>query len=231
MKLIIEDLHRSFDQHHVLQGINYTFEKGKIYGLLGRNGSGKTTLFNCISKEIDYQEGRIYFDNEKDVINQDVGFVYTNPMLPDFMTGFEFLTFFSDIHQDKGLNRDNVHEYFDRIQFKTDDRHRLIKDYSTGMKNKLQMLCLILIQPKILLLDEPLTSFDLVASMEMKKELIKIKDSCIMILSTHILQIATDICDEIIILHQGKLEKIDKTDLSNEEFEDEIMEKLQDERI
>lgn len=231
MKLIIEDLHRSFDQHHVLQGINYTFEKGKIYGLLGRNGSGKTTLFNCISKEIDYQEGRIYFDNEKDVINQDVGFVYTNPMLPDFMTGFEFLTFFSDIHQDKGLSRDNVHEYFDRIQFKTDDRHRLIKDYSTGMKNKLQMLCLILIQPKILLLDEPLTSFDLVASMEMKKELIKIKDSCIMILSTHILQIATDICDEIIILHQGKLEKIDKTDLSNEEFEDEIMEKLQDERI
>ncbi|CAM3586574.1 ATP-binding cassette domain-containing protein [Erysipelothrix urinaevulpis] len=226
MKLIIENLNKRFDQHHVLNDVNFSFEQGKIYGLLGRNGSGKTTLFNCISQEIKCDSGRIYFDDNQDITNQDVGFVYTTPMLPDFMTGYEFMVFFADIHESKGLNRNDIDVYFDRIQFTTDDRHRLIKDYSTGMKNKLQMLCLILIKPKILLLDEPLTSFDVVASMEMKKELINIKESCIMILSTHILQIATDICDKIVILHNGQLEELEVDRLSNEEFEAEIMEKL-----
>ena len=50
MKLIIKDLKKSFEKKEVLNGINFEFEKGKIYGLLGRNGAGKTTLFNCIKR-------------------------------------------------------------------------------------------------------------------------------------------------------------------------------------
>ncbi len=225
MQLKIENLSKSFGDLKVLIDLNYTFEKGKIYAILGKNGSGKTTLFNCISEEMEFDKGNIYLDNE--IINhQDVGFVYTEPMLPLFLTGFEFLTFFADIHQDKGLNRQDVDSYFDRIDFNEDDRHRLIKDYSTGMKNKLQMLCIILTKPKVLLLDEPLTSLDLVSSMNMKKELLKIKDDTIMILSTHILQIAKDISDEIVILTKGNLLDVDET---AEDFEQTVLEILQDE--
>ncbi len=225
MQLKIENLHKSFGELNVLIDLNYTFEKGKIYAILGKNGSGKTTLFNCISEEMDFDKGAIYLDEE--IINhQDVGFVYTNPMLPEFLTGYEFLTFFADIHQEKGLNRDEVASYFDRIDFKEEDRHRLIKDYSTGMKNKLQMLCIILTKPKVLLLDEPLTSLDLVSSMNMKNELLKIKDDTIMILSTHILQIAKDISDEIVILTKGKLLDVDE---NASDFEQKVLEILQDE--
>lgn len=225
MQLRIENLSKSFGDLNVLIDLNYTFEKGNIYAILGKNGSGKTTLFNCISEEMEFDKGNIYLNNE--IINhQDVGFVYTIPMLPEFLTGYEFLTFFADIHQDKGLNRDDVDSYFERIDFKEDDYHRLIKDYSTGMKNKLQMLCIILTKPKVLLLDEPLTSLDLVAAMNMKKELLKIKDDTIMILSTHILQIAKDISDKIVVLNKGKLIDVDETD---ENFEQTIMEILQDE--
>ena len=225
MQLRIENLSKSFGDLNVLIDLNYTFKKGNIYAILGKNGSGKTTLFNCISEEMEFDKGNIYLNNE--IINhQDVGFVYTIPMLPEFLTGYEFLTFFADIYQDKGLNRDDVDSYFERIDFKEDDYHRLIKDYSTGMKNKLQMLCIILTKPKVLLLDEPLTSLDLVAAMNMKKELLKIKDDTIMILSTHILQIAKDISDKIVVLNKGKLIDVDETD---ENFEQTIMEILQDE--
>ena len=229
MDLTIKDLKKNFEKHEVLKGINYTFEKGKIYTILGRNGSGKTTLFNCISQEIPFEEGQILLSDGNVVLNSDVGLVYTEPFLPDFMTGYEFMLFFADIHKDKGIERDLVNEYLDSININNESRHRLIKDYSSGMKNKLQMLCVILTKPKVLLLDEPLTSFDLVASMEMKKILLEIKKDCVMIVSTHILQIARDLSDEILVLNKGLLTETKMRDFNNADFEEELMELLKDE--
>lgn len=57
MKLIIKDLKKTFDEKEVLKGINFEFEKGKIYGLLGRNGAGKTTFFNCLNEDLSIDEG------------------------------------------------------------------------------------------------------------------------------------------------------------------------------
>ncbi|QIK57967.1 ABC transporter ATP-binding protein [Erysipelothrix sp. HDW6A] len=228
MKLIVEGLNKSFEDNHVLKDINASFEKGKIYALLGRNGSGKTTFFNCLSKEISSDSGHVYFDDGLEVSSQDFGYVYATPMLPEFLTGYEFLSFFIDIHKDKNLHRNDIHDFFDKIQFSLDDRHKLIKDYSYGMRNKLQMICILMLQPKILLLDEPLTSFDVVASLEMKKLLLEIKDNCIMILSTHILQIAKDICDEVVVLHKGHVQLLTNEHLQSESFESEIVEILKE---
>ncbi|AGN24339.1 ABC transporter ATP-binding protein [Erysipelothrix rhusiopathiae SY1027] len=93
MKLEIKNLSKSFDHQDVLKDINLTLEKGKIYALLGRNGAGKTTFFNCISQEIPRDSGIACFDDGSLLTQHDVGFVYTNPMLPEFLTGIEFLTF------------------------------------------------------------------------------------------------------------------------------------------
>ena len=90
------------------------------------------------------------------------------------------------------------------------------------------MICILMLQPKILLLDEPLTSFDVVASLEMKKLLLEIKDNCIMILSTHILQIAKDICDEVVVLHKGHVQLLTNEHLQSESFESEIVEILRE---
>ena len=70
MKLVLEKINKNYDKKVVLENVNYEFEEGKIYGLLGRNGSGKTTLFNCINNDIDYT-GNIYLsnDNQKYTIN------------------------------------------------------------------------------------------------------------------------------------------------------------------
>ena len=97
------------------------------------------------------------------------------------------------------------------------------------MKNKMQMLVNIIARPNILLLDEPLTSFDVVVAEEMKQMLKSIKKDHILIFSTHIMELALDLCDEIVILNKGILEKIDKNNLDNETFKNKIIESLKEE--
>ena len=96
------------------------------------------------------------------------------------------------------------------------------------MKNKMQMLVNIIANPNVLLLDEPLTSFDVVVAEEMKQMLREIKKDHIIIFSTHIMELALDLCDEIVILNKGVLEEIDKNNLDNEQFKNKIIEALKD---
>ncbi|MEG0265532.1 MAG: ABC transporter ATP-binding protein [Erysipelotrichaceae bacterium] len=232
MKLKLEHVKKSFDEKVVLKDINFTFEKGKIYGLLGRNGAGKTTLFNCINKEIKYDEGKIEIikNNETSKINEDdVGFLYSTPILPEFLTGYEFIKFYMEINEMRIDKRKRIDDYFDLMQIEEEDRNRLIKEYSHGMKNKMQMLCFFISQPEIILLDEPLTSFDVIVALEMKNLLKAMKQDHIIVFSTHILQLAKDLCDDIVILHNGELEELDMSALNSDEFESKIVEILKDE--
>ncbi len=226
MKLIINDLSKSFNKKVVLSGINFTFESGKIYGLLGRNGAGKTTLFNCINKDLKNDGGSFCIEknNEnRDLLPDDIGYVLSTPTVPEFLTGREFLRFFLDIHQNKLGDLKSIDEYFEFMSIDEEDRDKLLKDYSHGMKNKMQMLVNIIAEPDILLLDEPLTSLDVVVAEEMKALLRSIKENRIIIFSTHIMDLALDLCDEIVLLHNGQLELVDKDNLGSEEFRDKII--------
>lgn len=229
MKLVIKDLKKSYDDNLVLKDINFEFEEGKIYGLLGRNGAGKTTLFNCLNEDISIDDGE-FFLSEKDEINKitssDIGYVLSTPVVPEFLTAREFLKFFVDINKDKIDNIKSIDDYFDLVKINEADRDKLLKEYSHGMKNKMQMLVNIIYSPKILLLDEPLTSFDVIVAEEMKKLLKSIKKNHILIFSTHIMELALDLCDEIVILNNGRLEKMDKSNLNNTEFKDKIIASL-----
>ena len=101
MDFVIEHLSKSFETKKVLQDISFTFESGKIYGLLGRNGAGKTTLFNCLNKDMKADGGSFYLDedgNRRDVVPDDIGYVLSTPTVPEFLNGREFLKFFLDIH-------------------------------------------------------------------------------------------------------------------------------------
>lgn len=231
MKLVIKNLKKNFEKKEVLKNINFEFKKGKIYGLLGRNGAGKTTLFNCLNEDLEVDSGEFYIDDGKTrkVKSEDIGYVLSTPNVPEFLTGREFLKFFIDINKKRIKDLKTIDEYFDFIKIEKEDRDRLLKDYSHGMKNKMQMLVNIIANPDILLLDEPLTSFDVVVAEEIKQMLKSIKKNHILIFSTHIMELALDLCDEIVILNKGVLEKIDKNDLDNTEFKNKIIEALKEE--
>lgn len=232
MKFIIEHLSKRFENKAVLRDVSFVFESGKIYGLLGRNGAGKTTLFNCLNRDIRADGGRFCLEKQgrrRELVAEDIGYVLSTPTVPEFLTGREFLKFFLDINEGKLKDERSIDEYFDYMSIAREDRDRLLKDYSHGMKNKMQMLINIIAQPNILLLDEPLTSLDVVVAEEMKQQLRALKTDRITIVSTHIMDLALDLCDEIVLLSNGELEAVEQTDLNNHEFKEKILAALREE--
>ncbi len=233
MKFVIEHLSKNFEKKEVLRDIDFTFDEGKIYGLLGRNGAGKTTLFNCLNRDLKADSGNFYIEEEngihREVAAEDIGYVLSTPTVPEFLTGREFLKFFMDINEKSIKNPKSIDEYFDYMSIEPEDRAKLLKDYSHGMKNKMQMLINIIAQPNILLLDEPLTSLDVVVAEEMKQLLRSLKQDRITIFSTHIMDLALDLCDEIVLLSHGELEIVEKIDLDSRKFKDKIIAALREE--
>lgn len=232
MELVINNLRKSFDKKEVLSGVNFTFEKGKIYGLIGRNGAGKTTLFNIINDDIAADDGEFYISENgmsRKLVQEDIGYVLSVPVVPDFLTAREFLKFFLDVNKKRLENPLSIDEYLEMMQIDVSDRDKLLKDFSHGMKNKIQMLVNFMAEPNILLLDEPLTSFDIVAADEMKKLLRRNKDNHIIIFSTHILEIALELCDEIVILNNGLLSEVTKDNLNNSDYTQKIISALKGE--
>ena len=232
MKLVIKNLKKSFDKKQVLKDINFEFEKGKIYGLLGRNGAGKTTLFNCLNEDLEIDSGEFFIEEDgkqRKMEADDIGYVLSTPNVPEFLTGREFLKFFIDINQNRIKDLKSIDEYFELVQINEEDRDCLLKDYSHGMKNKMQMLVNIIMNPQVLLLDEPLTSFDVVVAEEMKNLLRDIKKDHIIIFSTHIMELALDLCDEIVLLNKGVLEYVDKSQKKGEPLKEKIIEALKGE--
>ena len=206
MQLEVINLKKSFDNKEILKNINFTFEQGKIYGLLGRNGAGKTRPLTI----------------------EDIGYVLSTPVVPEFLTGREFLKFFLEINEGKIKEPKEIDEYFKFMKIEEKDRDKLLKDYSHGMKNKMQMLVNIIANPNILLLDEPLTSLDVIVAEEMKEMLRGIKKDHILIFSTHIMDLALSLCDEIVILKNGTLSLVDSK-IKGEERKEKIIEMLREE--
>ncbi len=232
MNFVIEHLSKHFEQKEVLKDIDFTFQEGKIYGLLGRNGAGKTTLFNCLNRDIKADGGSFFLEEDgarREVEAEDIGYVLSTPTVPEFLTGREFLKFFVDINGASIKETKSLDEYFDMMSIAVEDRDKLLKDYSHGMKNKMQMLINIIARPKILLLDEPLTSLDVVVAEEMKGLLRSLKEGRITIFSTHIMDLALDLCDEIVLLSHGELEVVEKSNLDNQEFKEKIITALKEE--
>jgi len=233
MKLEVRNLKKKYGKKEVLKEINFTFEEGKIYGLLGRNGAGKTTFFNCLNRDVFVDEGRFYLDDEfgrNPLQTHDIGYVLATPVVPEFLTGREFIQFFIDINKERIKDLKDVDYYFNLVQLKKEDQNILLKDYSHGMKNKIQILIHIIANPKVILLDEPLTSLDIIVQEEMKSLLKKMKKDHIIIFSTHILELAMDLCDELVILSHKKLEIMDKNSISSKKQKDHIIQVLKDDK-
>ena len=226
MKLVIENLSKSFDQKEVIKDASYEFEKGTVYALLGRNGAGKTTLFRLITEAIKKDSGEIYIEEDgakTPVSFDDVFMMVAEPDLPKFLTGYEFIRFFIDANRENIKDLKDIEYYLNLVDFDEEDSHRLIQSYSTGMKNKIQMLMFLILKPRIILMDEPLTSLDVVVSLQMKKIIRQIHKDHIMIFSTHILQLAKDICDKIVLLSEKKLSGLDDSYLADPDFEDKLI--------
>jgi ABC-2 type transport system ATP-binding protein len=233
MILNIHELHKAYGTKKVLNGLSYQFVEGKIYSIIGRNGAGKTTFFNCINRDISFEQGTITLidgTKERELTFEEVGMVSASPILPEFLTGYEFINYFLSFNDGfSNSNEQIVNDYFNLFRIQENDRFKLIKDYSYGMKNKLQLLCWLIRNPKVILLDEPLSSFDIIVSHDIKERLVELKHDHIILMSTHILQLATDVSDEIILLKNGTLTSFDWKGYHREDYEKHLIDVLNEE--
>ncbi|EKC73131.1 ABC transporter, ATP-binding protein, partial [human gut metagenome] len=142
-----------------------------------------------------------------------------------------FSNFILEINKKRIKNMKSVCEYFEMVNISLDDQDKIMKEYSTGMKSKMQTLVNIISDKKVLLLDEPFTSLDILVQEQMKKLLREIKKNKIIVITTHILEIAIELCDEIIILKDGKFNLIEKKDLNDNEYKKKIIQSLECENV
>ncbi|MSA98687.1 ATP-binding cassette domain-containing protein [Finegoldia sp. BIOML-A3] len=238
MKLVIKNLTKKYDDKLVLDEVNYEFKEGVITSVLGRNGAGKTTLFNVLYDEIDFDSGEFYLENEgsteklqegstEKLQKEDIGMLFSENFLPEFLTGYEYIKFYRDINSPNDIK--TVEDYMEMMEFSKKDQNRLIKDYSHGMKSKISLITLFISRPKVLLLDEPLTSLDVVISTQIKKLLMELKSQGrIIVLSTHMLDLAKQMSEEIVLLHHKKLQKLD-LDKNDDKFDADLYDILKDE--
>ena len=231
MKLEIIDFSKSFDKKEIFNEVNFTFESGKIYGLIGRNGIGKTTFFNCLNEDVPINSGKFYLEDEfgkSELSSRDIGYITSTPIIPEFLTAREFIDFFIEINKDRIKGLKDIDYYLDLVKINKEDCDKLMKDFSHGMKNKMQILINIISNPKIILLDEPLTNLDVVVQDDLKKLFKKLKKDHIIIFSTHILELAIDLCDEIVIVNKKNLETVEKKSLNTKKYKDKIIKLLKD---
>lgn len=225
MRLHVEGLKKSFGDKHVLCEASAVFEQGTVYALLGRNGAGKTTLFSLIAGERTKDGGRVMLEENGEMqplLPEDAFFMVSEPTLPNFLTGRELLQFFVEANAEKIGRKIDLNAYFSQIDFAPDDLDRLIQSYSTGMKNKLQMLMFMILRPRVILMDEPLTSLDVVVQHEMKEWIRLIRRDHIILFSTHILQLAKDLCDKVVLLKKGTLVTVEE-DLHEADMENRVI--------
>lgn len=199
---------KKFKNHVVLNDISFEINKGEIVGLVGKNGAGKSTLMKIISKLDTNFEGKI------DEVGR-LGYFIESPKLVTNRTGLWNLKYFSYIFGNKFL----IEDYFDFYQSIEiiDFLKQKVKKYSLGMKQKLGVLIALLNNPDYVILDEPTNGMDIDSSIVFLQELKKIvKEKNIgVFISSHKLEDIELICDRIIFLNNGKLEKLNSREYKN----------------
>ncbi|AEP92225.1 ABC transporter ATP-binding protein [Bacillus subtilis] len=204
------NIQKSYGEKQVLKDISFEVKKGSIYALLGTNGVGKTTTLKIISGLLNPTSGCVMIDGKEmdsereGQISADIGFVPDHAFLYEYLTGVEYLRFTSEMFQVPTQRANDYIENMLETLKLSKDGNQLIKSYSHGMKQKLSIAAALIHQPKILILDEPLTGIDLISGKTIRMLLREyVKKGNTVLLSTHLLELAHSLCDTIGIIHEG----------------------------
>ena len=210
--IVLENIHKYYDNLHVLDNICLHIKKGAIYGLLGPNGAGKTTTIRIINGVADKSQGNIYFNNEKIEgksvkINSKSGVLTENAGCYESLTAMENLKFFGRMFNMKEEDIIARANYLLGKLGLEKDKNRKVKTFSTGMKKRVHLARALLHNPEILFLDEPTSGLDPETSEIVTKfilELVK-KEGKTVLICTHQLKYAEEICTDYGFINKGKL--------------------------
>ncbi|MCE7741476.1 MAG: ABC transporter ATP-binding protein [Candidatus Heimdallarchaeota archaeon] len=207
----VQQITKSFGDVVAVNNLSFEVKPGEVFGLLGPNGAGKTTTVKLILGLLELDQGEIEvfgLHPEKDEveIKKKLGYVSEDPLIYKSMTPkmlFDFITSIRDL--DEAKTTEKLRYYLESLEA-VEYYEKLIATLSRGNKQKMQVIASLIHDPDLLILDEPLTGLD-AKSAKVVKEIIELHSERggSVIFSTHILEVAEDICDRIAIIDRGKL--------------------------
>lgn len=211
--LKIEKLVKAYGDKLVLHGIDLEIKPGEIYGFIGKNGAGKTTTIKCVMGLLDYDQGNIFIngmDTKKDPLacKQISAYIPDNPRLYEFLTGAEYINFVADIYGVSEEDRMDRTLRLAKVFDLKEDLGSKISSYSHGMKQKLAIIAALVHDPKLLILDEPFVGLDPTATHFLKEVFQEmVANGAAIFFSTHVLEVAQNLCHKIAIIKDGKIVK------------------------
>ncbi len=200
----IKNIHVQFKNQKVLNDLNLSIEEGCIIGLLGKNGAGKTTLFEALYQSVPFS-GNITWKNEQ-LKREMISYLETENYFYPYITGEEYLAYFTSKKENE------IKEIIEKFNLPL---KKYVQYYSSGMKKKLALTGMLMLDKPINILDEPFNGVDFEGVHLLYDIIRQLKsENKIVIVSSHIIETLFHTCDTIALLKEGKIEKI----YSKEEF-------------
>jgi len=197
--------------HQATDEVSFTVKAGEIVGFAGPNGAGKTTVIKMLTGILKPTSGTAVingFDINKDPINAKRSFAYIadNPDILIQLSGLEYLNFIADMYEiPEDIRKEKIGTLSERFGMK-DVLTTQMREYSHGMRQKLMVISALIHNPPAWILDEPMTGLDPTAAFELKQMMREHANAGNAVLfSTHVLEVAEQLCDKILIINKGKI--------------------------
>ena len=208
--ITLKNVTKKYDNQHIAaNNITLTINDGEIVGFIGPNGAGKTTTIKMITGTLDCDEGSILingYDIKQNPLEakKQMGIVPDNCDMFLRLKGIEFLNFYCDLYGiDKNDRKQRLADYAERFEMEQALNDKILS-YSHGMRQKIVILAILLCQPKVWILDDPMTGLDPKASFTLKQIMKEqAQKGNTVFFSTHVLEVAQRLCDRVAIINHG----------------------------
>jgi ABC-2 type transport system ATP-binding protein len=200
-----EHVNKSFGKQKVIDDLSFEIEENTVCGFLGLNGAGKTTSFRLLNGLIAADSGDIEILGEKvssGQPNAKIKFLQDVPEFYAYMTAREYLRFICDLNNLKDADK-KISETLELVGL-TESRNKRIGSFSRGMKQRIGIAANIIAEPKVLLLDEPVSALDPVGRKVVFDLIESLKGKMTIFFSTHIIDDVERVSDKIVMIHHGK---------------------------
>lgn len=207
----IKNITKKYGDFVAVDNMNITIEDGKIIGFIGANGAGKSTTIKMITGIIKPTNGDVLLNGKSISQNpieakKQFGYIPDSPDMFLRLTGLQYLNFICDVYDVPTEGRaENIMKLCEEFKIKNSLNDRII-NYSHGMRQKINVIAVLLYNPLIWILDEPMVGLDPEAAFQLKEKMKEhVKKGNTVFFSTHVIEVAEALCDKIILLKHGKV--------------------------
>lgn len=212
----VVNLTKVYGKNVALDGVSFTAKKGEVLGFLGSNGAGKSTTMNIMTGYISPNSGTAVVDGF-DIIKQPllakakIGYLPEQPPLYLNMMVIEYLSFVYELKKCRLDKEEHITSVMDKVMIK-DVKNRLIKNLSKGYRQRVGLAQALIGNPEVLILDEPTVGLDVMQIIEIRNLIKELSKEHTIILSSHIMQEISAVCDRVVVINKGKVIAMDTPD-------------------